>query len=331
MGMQYAVTFNSGTSALHALLLAYGIKGKEVIVPSFTFISTISAVILAGGIPVFAEIEPDTFGLDALDVQKKISKNTSAIVLVHYGGFPARDTLAIKKIADEHQIFLFEDNAESMGASIGGKKVGTFGDAGVLSFCQNKIITTGEGGALITNNKNIYEKAKLIRSHGRIETSEDYFASVGDMDYVEVGYNYRMSSITAGLGIAQLKKVNKLIELRRKVASIYDSALDPINQISLPKKIPTHFEVYQMYPLLLPDENIRNNLQQHLAARGIMTKIYFYPAHLKTIFLRDYGLKEGHLPKTEMLSKKILSLPIYPHILKEDLQYIIAAINDFFS
>ena len=174
VGTEYAVTFNSGTSAMHAALLSHGIKeGDEVIVPSFTFIATANVPLFVGAKPVFADIEEDTFGLDPEDVKEKITEKTKAIIPIHYGGCPCK-IRELKEIAQDHDLILIEDAAESFGAKVKDEKVGTFGDSAMLSFCQNKIITTGEGGVIVTNSEEIYEKLKLIRSHGRWET-QDYF------------------------------------------------------------------------------------------------------------------------------------------------------------
>ena len=206
-GTDHALTFNSGTSALHSMLLAYDVRCKEVIVPSYTFISTVNAILLAGGIPVFADVEPDTHALDLEKVKDKVTENTKAIILVHYAGCPARDTIAITNYCQQSGLILIEDNAESMGATINGKLVGTFGDSAMLSFCQNKIVATGEGGAVVTNNTVLFEKLKLVRSHGRLEpVNGDYFSSTDKQEYMELGYNYRLPTILAALGTTQLKK-----------------------------------------------------------------------------------------------------------------------------
>jgi len=162
IGIKYAVGFNSGTSAIHAGLLAHRINSGEVIVPSFTFISTANVVILAGAKPVFAEIEEETYGLDLEDTKEKINSKTKAIMPIHYGGAPCKNIEALKEICDDHSLVLIEDAAESLGAKIKDKMVGTFGHSGIFSFCQNKIITAGEGGMLVTNSKDVYQKLKLI-------------------------------------------------------------------------------------------------------------------------------------------------------------------------
>ena len=162
IGTDYCLTFNSGTSALHAVLIAHGIgPDDEVIVPSFTFIATANAPQFVGAKPVFADIEETTWGLDPADVLQRIAPKTRAIIPVHYGGCPCR-IQELREIADDHDLILIEDAAEAFGASVGNKKVGTFGDSAMMSFCQNKIITTGDGGAIVTDSRDLYEKMKLI-------------------------------------------------------------------------------------------------------------------------------------------------------------------------
>ena len=186
IGAKYCVTFNSGTSALHAAMLAYGIgPGDEVVVPSFTFIATANAPLFVGAKPVFADVDEETLGLNPQDVKRKITPKTKAIIAVHYGGCPCKIE-ELRKIADAHKIILIEDAAEAMGAKVSGKMVGTIGHSAILSFCQNKVITTGEGGAVITDDEETYEKLKLleklkrVRSHGREEG--DYFALAKGLD-----------------------------------------------------------------------------------------------------------------------------------------------------
>jgi len=202
VGVKYALVFNSGTSALHSVLLAHGITSGEVIVPSFTFIATPNSVLLSGAKPIFAEIESETYGLDIEDVKKRINKKTRAVIPIHYGGLACKDIKAIKEITEDYNILLIEDAAESLGSKIDGEMVGTFGQSAMFSFCQNKIITTGEGGVIVTNSRDMYEKMKLIRSHGREEKkSDDYFSTTKNMDYIQIGHNFRMSTMSAALGL----------------------------------------------------------------------------------------------------------------------------------
>jgi perosamine synthetase len=327
-GAKYCAVLNSGTSALHALLLAYDVrKGDEVIVPSFTFIATANAVLLVGAKPVFADMESETFGLDPEDVEKKITSRTRAILPIHYGGCPCK-VRELEEMAEDYNLLLIEDAAESFGAKIGDRKVGTFGDSAVLSFCQNKIITTGEGGAVVTDSREIYEKLKLIRSHGRLETS-DYFSSTEVMDYVALGYNLRMSNITAALGISQLEKIDKLIEMRRKNARYLTRELEQVKGITVPLPPESYHHVYQMYSVRVNPER-RDELIMYLAKKGIMTKVYFSPVHLTHLYKNElkYACK---LPVTEEISRQVLTLPMYPSLTIEEMDYIAEEIKAFFS
>ena len=330
MGVKYALLFNSGTSALHALLMAFDVDCKnEVIVPSFTFISTANSPLFVGAKPIFAEIEEETFGLDPKDVEKKISKKTKAIIPIHYGGCPCK-IQELKKIAKRHNLVLIEDAAESMGAKIGKRKIGTFGDAAMLSFCQNKIITTGEGGAALTNSRSIYEKLKLIRSHGRVET-KNYFSFAQYMDYVTLGYNFRMSNITAALGLTQLKKIDKIIRRRKINAEYFNKKLSKIKGLTLQNPPENYLHVHQMYTIKIKKgKKIRNALKNYLSKKGIETRVCFHPVHL-TGFYNSLGYKKGYLPITERISSQVLTLPFYPAIKKKEIDYIAKEINYFFK
>lgn len=327
----YCLSFNSGTSALHTLLLCHNIKGGEVIIPSFTFIATANAVVHAEGRPIFAEVEEETFGLDVDDVRKKICEDTKAVILVHIGGLPARDTMLIKKLCEEKNLLLIEDAAQSFGSAIGNMNVGSFGESSIFSLCQNKIVSVGEGGLLLTNNKEIYEKAKLLRSHGRVEV-EDYFSGVEDADYVFPGFNFRMPTVLASMGISQLSNINYVVTKRRSNADYLNKGLEKISEIIIPS-IPKQnfYHVYQMYVITLPNKGVRDGLQKHLEKKGVMSKVYFNPVHLKTFYKNNYGYEKGFLPLTESLSERVLSLPMYPDLKREEMDYIIKSIKEYFE
>ena len=223
-GSNYCVAVNSGTSALHATLLAYGLgEGDEIIIPSFSFISTANSVLFVNATPVFVDIEEKHFGLDSEKIPQKINIKTKAIIPMDYAG-QSCEIFEIKKIVHDNNLLLIEDAAEGLGASVKGKKVGTVSDSAIFSFTGNKVLTTGEGGAIITNSHEIYEKLKLIRSHGRLDEI-NYFENPSFPNYVGIGYNWRMSSITAALGIAQLNKIDKIIRLRQNNANFLSSRL----------------------------------------------------------------------------------------------------------
>lgn len=325
LGSRYCVVFNSGTSALHALMIACGLGGgDEVIVPSFTFIATANSVLFNGAKPVFADIEEETFGLDPEDVLAKITPRTRAIIPIHYGGAPCR-LGELREIADEHGLLLLEDAAEAFGATAGGRKLGTVGDASVLSFCQNKIITTGEGGAIVTGSREIAEKLRLVRSHGRNETS-DYFSTTDVLDYVSLGYNFRMSNITAALGVAQIRKAEEIIGRRRERASYLSDRLGDLPEVTPPVEPAGSRHVYQLYTIRAQR---RDGLMRYLADRGIMTKIYFSPVH-QTHFYRNVLHLEASLPVTEKIAGEVLTLPLYPSLSPEEAETIAGAIRSFY-
>lgn len=290
VGSKYAVVCNSGTSALHATLLALGIgKGDEVIVPSFSFIATANCVLMVGAKPIFADIEEETYGLDPEDVLNKITDRTKAIIPVHVGGQPCK-IKELKKLADDYNLFLIEDACESLGAKVGKKMVGTFGEVGIYSFCQNKMITTGDGGALVTNNPHLYRILKRLVNHGK------------DKDrFIDLGYNWRLPNILASLGISQLNKIDENIKARKNIAKYYGYYNDD--------------SVYQLYTVNLGDK--RDQVKNHLTKLGIGCKVYFDPIHL-TPFYRGIGYGDIKLPVTEKISKEVLTLPCYPGLTRKD-------------
>ncbi len=330
-GRKYALACNSGTSALQLMYQALEIKGKEVIVPSFTFVATANAIVAAGGIPIFAESESETFGLDASDVEARITQNTKAIVALHYAGGVSRDIEKLQQLAQRHNLILLEDNAHSLGVKKNGKQCGTFGYAAALSFCQNKLITTGEGGAVITDSQELYETMKLLRSHGRVESTVDYFSHTGDNDYTDVGYNLRMPTMNAALGLSQLRHFEETMRLRVDAGSALSSGISNIPQIKVPIPHPHSDHYYQMYTIVLPTQDIRDALQKHLEKAGIMSKVYYNPIHLKTLYMNKYGYKIGNLPQTEEISSRIITLPLYPGMSGEEIETIVDSIQNFFG
>jgi len=328
---KYCLTFNSGGSALYALMLAYKFgMGDEIIVPSFTFIATAYAPLYVGAKPVFADVEFETFGLDPNDVTERITSKTKAIIPIHYGGMPCKIE-ELNEVAEDHNLVLIEDAAESFGAKFKGKCVGTFGESAIFSFCHNKVFTTGEGGCVVTNNKEICERLKLIRSYGRV-TEGNYFLSVGNIDYVEIGYNFRISTLLAALGISQLSNIDKAIIMRRKNAEYINRNLAKVDGVVVPEPPSnSYFAVYQMYTIrVLGGKKVRDRLMRFLQEKGIMSRVYFEPVHKYSIF-RNLGYKELSLPNTEELSSQVLTLPMYPQLDRCDMDYIINSIKEFFG
>lgn len=325
VGTKYAVTLNSGTSALHALLIAYGIgKGDEVIVPSFTFIATANCPLFVGAKPKFADVEEETYGLDPESVEKCITKKTKAIMPVHVGGYACK-IQELREIADDHGILLLEDAAESLGAKVDNQMVGTFGESSMFSFCGPKVITTGEGGVIVTDSQEIYEKIKLLRSHGRADT-KDYFSTNEYLDYISLGYNFRMSNITAALGVAQMDKLDKIIDIRRKNAEYLTRAIKKAGgEVKTPAPLKNRFHLFQMYTIETAN---RDALMQMLGDAGIMAKLYFPPVHLSH-FYKNVLKYSPSLPVTEDLARRCLTLPMYPQLTKEEMDYMATHIGSF--
>ena len=328
IGTKYCIAFNSGTSAGHAALLAININSGEVIVPSFTFISTANWPLMVNAKPKFVDIEEENFGLNPERVKSEITKNTKAIIPIHYGGLPCK-IIEINRIARNKKIPLIEDCAEALGTKIKGVSVGTFGQMSIFSFAPNKILTTGEGGAICTDSRKIFEKLQLIRSHGRL-INENYFKTSQSPNYISIGYNWRMSSMTAALGLSQFDKLDRIIQLRRRHARFYVSKLKKINEIKLPDEPKDHLHVYQLFTIQLKNNLIRHKLQKFLASKGIMTKVFFEPIHLSK-FYKKSGFGKKSLSNTEKISRTVLSLPIFPGLKSEEITYICDSIEEFFQ
>lgn len=291
IGREYGVSFNSGTSALTALLIAYGLGPRdEVIVPAFTYPSTVEAVKFANAQPIFADIEEETYGLDVDKVKKQINKRTVAIIAVHVYGLPCH-IKELQELADSNDLILIEDAAEAMGAEFLGKKAGSFGDAAIFSFSGNKIITTGEGGIAVADSLEIYDKLKQIRHN----------------------HSWRMSTIQAALGLSQFKKLYSVINMRRQKALFLSNQLCKIKGIRVPLIPKGYSHTYQFYTIRF-NKN-RDGLKKYLENRGITTKIYFQSLQ--------------NLPVTEIVSREVLTIPIYPGLMVEEINYIVEAIKEF--
>lgn len=322
INIKYALTFNSGTSAIYSSLLAAGIsRFDEVIVPAFTYIATVEPISLVGAKPVFADIEKKSLGLDPDEVKKKVNKKTKAIIAVHYAGIPCQ-IVALRKIADENHLILIEDAAEAFGSSIGKRKIGTYGDLSVFSFSQGKIITTGEGGAVVTKSKKYFDSLKLIRSLGRKEKS-DTTNKKYPLDFIVPGHNLRLSNILAALGISQLAKTDTVIKKRMKLANYYKKSLADIKQIEVLDCGGSNLCGYQIFTILADD---RDKLSQYLEKNNISSRIYFQPVYSHYLY-KGYSSK---LSVTEEISSKVLSIPFYTAMKKTDLDYVIATIRDFY-
>lgn len=308
LGVKHVVAFFNGTVALHATLLALGIgPGDEVIVPSFTFFSTVSSVVHVGATPVFADISPDTFGLDPEDVLKKITQSTKAIMPVHYGGL-SMEMDPILDLAKKRGIFIIEDAAESLGAEYRGKKVGTLGRVGMFSFTPTKIITTGEGGILATDDDDLNNRLRFLKNHGQDRLYH----------HICFGFNYRMTEMQGALGVCQFNKLPQIINDKRRVASKISDGLSDIKALRPPYAPPHCFHTYMLFTIRLESHRLRDLLYDELHKSGITVRIYFPPVHLQPVF-KNCNIQ---LPVTERISNTVLSLPCYASMSDAEIEYM---------
>jgi perosamine synthetase len=302
----YAVAMANGTVALAAIYLALGIGGgDEVIVPSMTFISTATSVLHVGAVPVFADVHPETFNLDPVDVARRLSSSTKAIVAVHYGGQPA-DLEELRNLADDAGVSLIEDAAEAHGATYRGRPVGSFGDAAMFSFTPTKNITMGEGGIVTTSDAGLAERLRLLRNHGQTAVYE----------HAMLGYNWRLTEMQAAIGEVQLGRLDGILARKRANVSRMELYLGGQPGLQLPFVAPDREHTYMLYTLLV-DRN-RDSVLKTLQEQGIEARIYFPPAHRQPVF-------EGfrcELPVTESLATRMLSIPFHAGLTDADLKVI---------
>jgi perosamine synthetase len=332
VGRKYAVSFNSGTSALHATMLALKVvAGEEVVVPSFTFIATANAAVFVGATPVFADIERTTYGLDPEAVQKVLTKKTRVVIPAHIGGIVCQYARELEDLARDSKVVMVEDACEGLGSTSGRRKAGTFGDVSVLSFCANKLISTGEGGMILTDKRDIYDRLKLISSHGRLD-KVPYFTSSMSPDYVDLGFNWRISSMTAALGLSQMEKLERAIALRRKMAKSLSSWLSKVKEVEVPFEPEGYRHTYQMYTIKVKaGRKVRDGLNAHLSAKGITSKVYFEPIHRSLFYRQLLGKRTPQLPATEWASARVLTIPVFPSMTRRELGYVADSIGRFFQ
>jgi len=315
-GCEYGVAVNSGTAALHIALLAHGIgKGDEVITSPFSFIATANSILYTGAKPIFADIDLDTYNMDPENIKEKITPKTRAILPVHLYGHPA-DMKAIMEIADDNKLIVIEDACQSHGAEYLGKKVGSFG-TGAFSFYPTKNMTTSEGGMLTTDEKEIAEKAKMIRAHG---SKVRYLHEM-------LGFNLRMTDIAAAIGLIQLGKLDGFTSTRQKNAEILSAGLKNIPEIVLPVTKAECTHVFHQYTVRAEK---RDQLATFLKEKEIGTGVHYPISIHKQPFYRKLGYTDS-LSVSEKAAEEVLSLPVHPALSRIDLQNIIEATKEFYA
>ncbi|MBV8841234.1 MAG: DegT/DnrJ/EryC1/StrS family aminotransferase [Bryobacterales bacterium] len=314
-GVPYAVGVNSGTSALHLALLAAGIgPGDEVITVPFTFVATAAAIRYTGAKPVFVDIDPGTYNIDANQVERHITPRTKAILPVHLYGQPA-DMDAISAIARKHNLLVIEDAAQAHGAEYKGRRAGSLGDLGVFSFYPVKNLGAyGEGGMVVTANPEYTHKLRMLRDWG---AERKYH-------HVMQGYNYRMEGLQGAVLRVKLRYLNQWTEARRARAALYTQLLADTGVIT-PRVLPEARHVYHVYSILLAE---RQSVMEHLRARGIQFAIHYpIPIHLMTAHA-DLGYHPGDFPVAEDIASRVLALPIYPEITEAQIENVSSAVRE---
>lgn len=325
--VNYAVSMSNCTDALHLSCILCDIKaGDEVICPSLTFAASVNCIKYVGATPVFADIiGAEDLNIDPNDIEKKITKKTKAIIVVHMAGFPAKMD-KVMAIAKKNNLKVIEDACHGPLSEYNGKKLGTIGDIGCFSFFSNKNISTGEGGMLITNNEEMAKKARLLRSHGM--TTMSYQRATGhatSYDIVEIGYNYRMDDIRASIGIVQMNKLQKDLEKRVQIRQWYLNKLKTVKGIIIPFVENKEFVSNYIMPIVLKDSDIekRDKVRNSIHAAGIQTSVHYPSIHKFSIY-KEYNVS---LPKTEYVADNEITLPMYASLTKEDVKFIVEGLK----
>jgi len=320
---KYVIAVNSGTSALEIALRSIGLKhGDEVLVPTNTFGASAASVIFAGGKPVLTDIDADSLCIDAANVQKRLTDKTRAVMAVHIGGLVCPGIKALKELCQDHHLALIEDAAHAQGSAADKQMAGSFGDAGCFSFYPTKVITTGEGGMITTDNAEILRKAVILRDQGK----ESFSSNV----IVELGYNWRMGEINAAIGLTQLKRLPGFIKQRNKIARYYDQKLSKIRELKPVKTPPKFVNNYYKYTALLSSEISRDDLKQKLREKGVRPggEVYWPPLHMEPIYQRLLGVKEGDFPVAEDVCPRMICLPMYSQMTMGEAKYVIEIVNE---
>lgn len=326
------MTFSSGTAALHGTMAALGIgPGDEVIVPAISFVATANCVVFQGARPRIVDVEQDTLLIDPKEVAKNINPRTKAVIAVDYAGQPCEYD-KLKAICKDANIALISDSCHALGAKYKGEPIATYCDMTVFSFHPVKHITTGEGGAVVTNHQALVAKMKRFRNHG---ISKDYRErqrhGTWKYEMIELGYNYRLTDFQCALGSNQLKKLNGWLKKRQEIASYYDEKLKDILGLT-PLKKRSHIEhAYHLYVIQFNETINRDKVYEKMLNRGIGVNVHYYPIHLQPFYMQKFNTLPGENPVAERVSEKILSLPIYPQLTHDDVDRVVKNLKEAIS
>lgn len=324
-GVKYAVAVNSGTSGLHLIIKTLGIsRGDEVITTPFSFIASSNCILYEEAKPVFIDIDEKTFNIDVKKIEEKITDKTKAILAVDIFSQPA-DWRELKKIAKKHNLYLIEDSAEALGSEYKGKKCGSFGDAAVFAFYPNKIITTGEGGVILTNNKKIYDLCQSMANQGRKVLNGKW------LEHVRIGYNYRLDEMSCAIGITQMKRIKEILKKRAKVAELYNKKLKRIESLEIPYVRPKNKISWFVYVVKLAESlagKKRDKIIEKMAKRGVQCSNYFQTIHLQPFYKKEFGYKEGDFSVAENISKRTLALPFFNNLTEKEIDFVVKNLKE---
>ncbi len=327
---KYCASVSSGTAALHLACLAADIgPGDEVIIPTLSFVASANCVLYCGAKPVFVDVYDDTLTINIEETQKKISKKTKAIIAVDFAGHPA-DWDKLKKLAKKHKLILIDDASHALGSSYRSKQIGSIADLTTFSFHPVKTITTGEVGAITTNNKNFYERLKRLRHHG-IYKSDSLSKKYGGWfyDIKDLGYNFRLTDIQAALGISQLAQIEKFIKKRRQIWQRYNKAFDKTHGLILPVEKDNYFCAWHIYPIRIISNKIaRKEFFDKLRRAGIGVQVHYIPIHLFNFYKRKFNYQNNNFPVAEKYYQQALTLPLFVGLRGKDQEYIIREVKE---
>lgn len=326
-GAKYAVAVSNGTAALHVACLAAGIKeGDEVITTPITFAASANCALYCGAKPVFVDIDPDTYNIDPAKIEEKISSKTKAVIAVHFTGQPCKMD-EIHAIAKKHDLLVIEDAAHALGADYKGRKVGNISDMTTFSFHPVKHITTGEGGMVTTNSKELYDRLILFRSHGITRDERFLEKNEGGWYYeqMDLGYNYRITDIQCALGISQMKKLDRFVERRREIAKRYEEAFSDIKGIQTPKQEADCQNSWHLYVIQVLEKD-RKEVFETLRKKNIGVNVHYIPVY-KHPYYQKNGYEKVHCENAEKYYANAISIPMYPLLSKEEQDYVIETIK----
>jgi len=320
---KYGVAFSSGTSALYAAYKTAGIKeGDEVITTPLTFVATSNMISVLGAKPVFVDVEQDTLNINPELIERSITSRTKAIATVDFAGVSC-DYDKILKIAKENKLLLVEDACHALGTEYKGRKLGSFADITIVTFHPVKHITTGEGGVALTNNKNFYEKLKIVRNHGIIKKPEKggwYY------EVKEPSFNFRITDIQCALGISQLKKIDRFLKRRREIIAKYNKAFKDVKEIILPTEKNYLKTARYIYPIQVKKQN-RKKVFSNLQEQGIGIQIHYMPLHLHPFYKKRFEYKKGDFPIAEEYYERAITIPLFPKMTNREVDYVIKSVK----